>query len=258
MPAPQARPAEPGGPPKLQKALAQSGLGSRRDMEALIAAGFVSVNGEVAVIGQRVAPADRVQVRGRPVRLSFGETDTRVLIYHKPPGEIVSRADPEGRPSVFDHLPPIKGGRWIAVGRLDFNTSGLLLFTNSGTLAEKLMHPRNEVEREYAVRVTGELTQEQRRQLVLSVELDDGPARFDSIESGGGTGSNRWYRVVLHEGRNREVRRIFESLGLAVSRLMRVRYGPIALPPQLRQGKLRDLRQEDIAALDAAIAAKPL
>lgn len=226
-------------------------------MEALIAAGLVTVNGEVATIGQRVAPTDRVQVRGRPVRLSFGDVDTRVLIYHKPPGEIVSRADPEGRASVFDHLPPIRGGRWIAVGRLDFNTSGLLLFTNSGDLAEKLMHPRNEVEREYAVRVNGELTQEQRRQLVLSVELDDGPARFDSIETGGGTGTNRWYRVMLHEGRNREVRRIFESLGLTVSRLMRVRYGPISLPPQLRQGKLRDLRPEEIGSLEAALAAKP-
>ena len=223
-------------------------------MEALIAAGMVTVNGQIAIIGQRVAPVDRVQVRGRPVRLSFGEAATRVLIYHKPPGEIVSRADPEGRASVFDHLPPIKGGRWIAVGRLDFNTSGLLLFTNSGELAEKLMHPRNQVEREYAVRVTGELSQEQRRQLVLNVELEDGPARFDSIESGGGTGSNRWYRVVLHEGRNREVRRIFESLGLTVSRLMRVRYGAIALPPQLRQGKLRDLLPEEIAALEAGIA----
>jgi 23S rRNA pseudouridine2605 synthase len=218
---------------------------------------MVTVNGEVAAIGQRVSPADRVLVRGRPVRLSFGDADTRVLIYHKPPGEIVSRADPEGRASVFDHLPPIKGGRWIAVGRLDFNTSGLLLFTNSGDLAEKLMHPRNEVEREYAVRVNGELTQEQRRQLVQSVELEDGPARFDSIETGGGSGTNRWYRVMLHEGRNREVRRIFESLGLTVSRLMRVRYGAIALPPQLRQGKLRDLKPEEIASLEAGIAPKP-
>jgi 23S rRNA pseudouridine2605 synthase len=236
--------------------MAQSGLGSRRDMEALIAAGLVTVNGEVATTGQRVGPADRIQVRGRPVRLSFGEAGTRVLVYHKPPGEIVSRADPEGRPSVFDHLPPIKGGRWIAVGRLDFNTSGLLLFTNSGELAEKLMHPRNEVEREYAVRVNGQLSQEQRKQLLLSVQLEDGPARFDSIETGGGTGTNRWYKVMLHEGRNREVRRIFESLGLTVSRLMRVRYGPISLPPQLRQGKLRDLSPQEIAALEAEVAAK--
>jgi 23S rRNA pseudouridine2605 synthase len=222
-------------------------------MEALIAAGQVSVNGQPATIGQRVGPGDRVQMRGRLVKLSFGQSDTRVLIYHKPPGEIVSRADPEGRPSVFDHLPPLKGGRWIAVGRLDFNTSGLLLFTNSGVLAERLMHPRNEIEREYAVRVTGELSPEQMRQLLLSVQLEDGPAHFDSIEAGGGTGSNRWYRVVLHEGRNREVRRIFEALGLTVSRLMRVRYGPIALPPQLRQGQMRDLLPEELTTLQSGL-----
>jgi len=233
--------------------LAQSGLGSRREMEGLIAAGQVAVNGRPATIGQRIGPGDRVLVRGRPVRLTFGEPELRVLIYHKPAGEIVSRADPEGRPSVFDRLPPLKAGRWVAVGRLDFNTSGLLLFTNSGALADRLMHPRTEVEREYAVRVTGELAAAQIGQLLQGVQLEDGPARFDSIEEAGGAGTNRWYRVVLREGRNREVRRIFEALGLAVSRLIRVRYGAVALPPQLRQGRSRDLLPQELAALQSGL-----
>lgn len=218
-------------------------------MEAAIASGRLTVNGRRATLGQRVGPADRVTLDGRTVSLRFGERAPRVLIYHKPAGELVSTRDPSGRPTVFDNLPRMRGGHWIAVGRLDFNTGGLLLFTDSGDLANRLMHPRNEIEREYAVRVRGELSREQLRRLTEGIDLADGSARFDTIAPGGGRGSNRWYQVVLREGRNREVRRMFEALGVTVSRLMRVRFGPFRLPSHLHRGQWRELGPRDTASL---------
>lgn len=237
--------------------LARSGQGSRREMEALIAAGRITVNGRPASLGQRVGPEDRVARDGRPIRLSFGVSLPRVLLYHKPAGEIVSARDPEGRPTVFDRLPRIRGGHWVAIGRLDYNTGGLLLFTDSGELANRLMHPRHEVEREYAVRVRGELTPAQLERLAGGVQLDDGGARFDSIEPRGGRGSNRWYEVVLREGRNREVRRMFEALGVTVSRLLRVRFGPFRLPPRLKRGQWLELEGAELRALVAALEERP-
>lgn len=236
---------------RLHKVLAQAGIGSRRDMEALIAAGRVQVNGETAQVGQSVSPGDRVKVNGKLVNLHFSARLPRVLLYHKPEGEIVSRDDPEGRPTVFANLPRLRGGRWVAVGRLDLNTSGLLLFTTSGELANKLMHPGSQLLREYAVRVLGELSAEAQRQLLDGVMLEDGPAQFVSLEDGGGQGANHWYRVSLYEGRNREVRRMFEAVGCKVSRLIRVRYGPFQLPPWLKRGQSREL---DEAAVKRLIA----
>ncbi len=237
-------------PERLHKLLAQSGIGSRRDMEEWIAAGRVSVNGEPAVVGQLVGPDDRVKVQGRLVQLKFAAARLpRVLLYHKPEGQIVTHEDPQGRPTVFSALPRMRGGRWVAVGRLDFNTSGLLLFTTSGELANRLMHPRYELSREYAVRVLGELTIEARDALLAGVELEDGPARFSTFEDGGGDGANHWYRVTLFEGRNREVRRMFEAVGLTVSRLIRVRYGPFALPPRLKRGAWLELEDKDVEKL---------
>lgn len=234
---------------KLHKALAAAGLGSRRDMEALIAEGRVSINGQVAKVGDRVKPGDLVKVNGRLVRLSWRKQLPRVLLYHKPEGEIVSRDDPEGRPSVFAGLPGVRGGRWVSVGRLDINTEGLLIFTTSGELANRLSHPRYAVEREYAVRILGTLTPEQMEALVNGVELEDGLARLESLVPAGGEGVNQWYNAVILEGRNREVRRLFEHLGLTVSRLIRVRYGPIALPPRLKRGMREELAEPDVAAL---------
>ncbi len=231
-------------PERLHKVLAEAGIGSRREMEEWIAAGRVNVNGETAQIGQLVQPGDRVKVNGKLVTLHFSRRTPRILMYHKPDGEIVSRDDPEGRPSVFEALPRIRGGRWIAVGRLDFNTSGLLIFTTSGELANKLMHPSFGLVREYAVRVMGELSDEAKKKLLAGVELEDGPAAFSSLEDGGGEGSNRWYRVTISEGRNREVRRMFEAVNCMVSRLIRVRYGPFALPPRLKRGKCLELDEE--------------
>jgi 23S rRNA pseudouridine2605 synthase len=228
---------------KLQKVLAQSGLGSRREMEELIAAGKVLVNGLPATLGDRVTPDDLVKVGRRHIRFKLSARLPRVIIYHKPEGEIVSRDDPEGRTSVFDKLPVLRGSKWLAIGRLDFNTCGLLIFTTSGELANRLTHPRFEVEREYAVRVMGELTEQQGRALVNGVELPDGPAHFDILETQGGTGSNNWYRVVVREGRNRLVRRMFEHVGLTVSRLMRVRFGMINLPPRLKRGQHLELTE---------------
>jgi 23S rRNA pseudouridine2605 synthase len=222
-------------------------------METLIAGGRVQVNGAPAHIGQRIQHGDRVKVGGRLINLRFADTAPRVLLYHKPAGEIVSTDDPEGRPSVFDRLPRLKGGRWISVGRLDFNTSGLLILTTSGDLADRMMHPRYGLEREYAVRVAGELTPEQMDQLEAGVQLADGVARFEDISDEGGRGVNHWYRVVLSEGRNREVRRMFESLGLTVSRLMRIRFGPIELSPRLKRGMSREMSPADVRALMAAL-----
>jgi 23S rRNA pseudouridine2605 synthase len=238
-----------GEPERLHKVLAQSGIGSRREMEEMIIAGRISVNGLPAHVGQLVGPNDRVKVNGKLVHARFTSRLPRVIIYHKPEGEIVSRDDPEKRASVFDALPRINGGRWVAVGRLDFNTSGLLLFTSSGELANRLMHPRYQLVREYAVRVLGDLPEEKIDQLREGIELEDGPAHFETIEDGGGQGANHWYRVTLSEGRNREVRRMFEAVGTTVSRLIRVRYGPFLLPPHLKRGKTRELEDTEVLAL---------
>lgn len=232
---------------KLHKVLADAGIGSRRDMEEKIAEGRISVNGEPAHVGQRVTPSDVIRFDGRIVRRSALENNDvpKVLIYHKPAGEIVSKDDPEGRPTVFDHLPRIGGARWIAVGRLDFNTEGLLLFTDSGNLANFLMHPRHEIEREYAVRVQGTMSPEAKDKLLKGIKLDDGIAKFTTLEEGGGKGFNRWYNVTLSEGRNREVRRMFEAVGLPVSRLIRVKYGNLELPSDLPRGKTRRMSTEE-------------
>ncbi|MDP4027952.1 MAG: pseudouridine synthase [Gallionella sp.] len=233
---------------KLQKVLAQAGFGSRRTMEEWIAAGRVSVNGEPATLGMRVVEGDLVKTERRTIRVGEREQAIRVLLYHKPEGEIVSRDDPEKRASVFDKLPKLRGQKWIAVGRLDFNTSGLLIFTTSGELANHLMHPRFEVEREYAVRVQGNMTEAQMEQaLSQGVELEDGPVKFEKLEDHGGEGFNHWYRVMLKEGRNRVVRRTFDALGLPVSRLMRVRFGIINLPPRLKRGMVAELGEGEIA-----------
>lgn len=237
---------------KLQKVLADCGLGSRRDMEQLILEGRISVNGEPAHLGQRVLPADIVRVNGRIVKKAEsaggGKRVPRVLVYHKPTGQIVSMDDPQGRPTVFDNLPKISHGRWIAVGRLDFNTEGLLLFTNSGDLANRLMHPRYAIEREYAVRTAGTLTEEGREALLSGVELEDGPAAFSELTDKGGEGLNHWYLVRINEGRNREVRRMFEAVGLTVSRLIRVRYGAVQLPKDLAKGATRELAGDWVKA----------
>ncbi len=247
------------GPEKLHKILAQAGLGSRRELEEWIIAGRVSVNGLPAHVGQRIGPNDQVRVNGKPIKLRFERQLPRILLYHKPEGEIVSRDDPQGRATVFDKLPRIRGGRWVAVGRLDFNTSGLLIFTDSGELANRLMHPRYGLEREYAVRVIGELGPEQRATLLRGVQLEDGIAAFNSLQDAGGTGTNRWYRVTIGEGRNREVRRMLEAVAAPVSRLMRVRYGPIQLPPRLKRGMWMELSEDEVAALLKALKpAKPL
>ena len=238
-----------GTPERLHKLLAQSGLGSRRKMEEWIAAGRVTINGQTAILGQSAYPGDRVKIGGRLVNLRFSGRLPRVILYHKPEGEIVSRDDPDHRPSVFTALPRLSGARWIAIGRLDFNTSGLLLFTTSGELANRLMHPRYELIREYAVRVLGELTPEAQRRLIDGIELEDGMAQFASLHEDGGEGANRWYRVSLYEGRNREVRRMFESVGVTVSRLMRVRYGPFILPPRLKRGRVEELDEATVRRL---------
>jgi 23S rRNA pseudouridine2605 synthase len=235
--------------PRLQKALADAGYGSRRELEGMISAGRISVNGEPAQLGQRVSPGDRIRINGKLARMQRTDKPPRILLYHKPEGEIVSREDPDGRPSVFAKLPRIRGGRWIAVGRLDFNSCGLLLLTDSGELANRLMHPRYGLEREYAVRVVGELPAEIKQRLLSGIELDDGLATFNRLAEEGGEGTNRWYRVSLSEGRNREVRRMFEAVGVTVSRLMRVRYGPVSLPPRLKRGMCAELAPAEVAAL---------
>ncbi|TDR82648.1 23S rRNA pseudouridine(2605) synthase RluB [Paludibacterium purpuratum] len=236
-------------PVRVQKALAQSGVGSRREMEEWIEAGLVLVNGKKATLGDKVGPHDRVTVKGSSIKLKWADRLPRVILYHKQEGEIVSRDDPQGRVTVFDRLPQAKSSRWVAVGRLDVNTSGLMIITTSGELANNMMHPSFEVEREYAVRVLGEVTDEQRREMCKEIELEDGPARFDRIIDQGGEGSNHWYRVVLKEGRNREVRRMFEHFGLQVSRLMRVRFGQIGLPPRLKRGQFYELNEVEVAAV---------
>lgn len=235
--------------PKLHKVLAEAGVGSRREMEELIIAGRVSVNGQPAHIGQRVGENDQVRVNGRLITRPNRKKPPRVILYHKPAGEIVSHDDPQGRANVFGRLPKLKVGKWLSVGRLDLNTEGLLILTTSGEIANRLMHPRYGAEREYAVRVLGELAPEQQQQLVKGIQLDDGEAKFGTLEYLGGEGSNRWYRVTLHEGRNREVRRMFEAAGVTVSRLIRTRFGEIVLPRNLRRGRWEELEPTMAQAL---------
>lgn len=236
---------------RLQKVLAQVGLGSRRTMEEWISAGRITVNGEVATLGMRVTEDDVVRADKRIVNIKTSNNNLpRVLLYHKQEGEIVSRDDPEKRTNVFDKLPKLRSMKWIAIGRLDFNTSGLLIFTTSGDLANRLMHPRFEVEREYAVRVQGSMSDEQMEQMVKEgITLEDGPVKFERLTDEGGEGYNHWYRLMLKEGRNRIVRRTFEALGLPISRLIRVRFGIVNLPPRLKRGTLAELGTGEVSQI---------
>ena len=238
--------------PKLHKVLAQAGMGSRLEMEQMILEGKISVNGEPAHVGQRVQYGDVVKVNGKPIRVRLSAPPPRVLAYHKPAGEVVTHDDPQNRPTVFRRLPRLYQGKWQSVGRLDLNTEGLLLFTSSGELANKLMHPRFGLEREYAVRVLGALNNEEKQKLLAGVKLSDGMAQFGTIEDGGGDGANCWYRVTITEGRNREVRRMFEAVGHAVSRLIRIRYGAVMLPRGLKRGAWIELDESDIGHLTRA------
>jgi 23S rRNA pseudouridine2605 synthase len=231
---------------KLQKVLARAGLGSRREMERAISDGRVQVNGELATLGDRVDKEARIVFDGRPLKADTGSKRPRVLLYNKPEGEICSRKDPEGRRSVFDRLPRLSGERWICVGRLDYNTTGLLLFTTDGDLANKLMHPSTTIEREYLCRVMGNASEHNLQALVDGVQLDDGVARFTDIVDGGGEGINHWYYVVIMEGRNREVRRLWESQGLQVNRLKRVRYGNVFIPSKVKVGMWTELPDREV------------
>ncbi len=239
---------------KLQKVLARAGYGSRRELEEWIKSGRVKVNNQTAALGDRVSETDRISVDGKPVQQArLKERRSRVLVYHKPIGEVCTRSDPEGRDTIFNHLPRLASGRWITIGRLDLNTSGLLLITTDGDLANRMMHPSHQVEREYAVRVLGDVTADMLKRLKEGVELDDGPAHFDVVAKAGGDGANQWYHVILREGRNREVRRLWESQGVQVSRLMRVRYGAVSLPRGQRPGRWEDLSDEAVNALRKSV-----
>jgi 23S rRNA pseudouridine2605 synthase len=224
---------------RIQKLLAAQGIGSRRQIDDMLQQGRIAVNGKTAQPGDQISGSEKISIDGKPVRLSRHESKPKLLMYHKPVGVVTTRSDPEGRPTVFSQLPGLQHGRWIVIGRLDINTSGLLLFTNHGELANRLMHPSFELEREYAVRVRGDITPDKIQQLQSGVELEDGPAAFENIIDGGGQGVNHWYHVVLKEGRNREVRRLWESVGAEVSRLVRVRYHDFTLPKWLKPGKWR-------------------
>jgi len=239
---------------KLQKVLARAGFGSRREMEGWIEAGRVTVNKVVATLGDRVSETDRIQVDGKPVtQANLKERRSRVLLYHKPVGEICSRSDPEGRETIFKNLPSLSSGRWITIGRLDLNTSGLLLVTTDGDLANRLMHPSHQIEREYAVRILGVVDSEMLKRLQSGVELDDGMAHFDAITEVGGDGANHWYNVILREGRNREVRRLWESQGVQVSRLMRVRFGLITLPRGQKLGRWEEVPDDLVNELRKSV-----
>ncbi|MDU0810513.1 MAG: pseudouridine synthase [Burkholderia sp.] len=242
--------------PKLHKVLAEAGMGSRREMEELIVSGRVSVNGQPAHIGQRIMPTDHVRINGKPVKHNLFDKLPRVLLYHKPIGEIVSHSDPEGRPSVFDRLPQIRTRKWLAIGRLDFNTEGLLILTTSGDLANRFMHPRYKVEREYAVRIVGELGETEQKKLLRGITLDDGLVNILRIRNGGGEGTNRWYHITLAEGRNREVRRMFEAVGLMVSRLIRTSHGRIPLPRTLKRGRWEELDKSQVHKLMETVGLK--
>lgn len=241
---------------RAQKALSRMGFGSRREIERWIETGHVKINGEVIKIGTKVKEGDRAEFNGKRIVIRAPKAEVRVLIYNKPVGEICSRKDAERRKTVFENLPKLTNARWVSIGRLDINTSGLLLFTNNGELANRMMHPSHEIEREYAVRVRGTVTPDKIKQLTKGVELEDGPAHFDDIVEVGGEGSNRWYNVVLREGRNREVRRLWEAVDVTVSRLMRVRYGPVILDKSLRQGKSIDLEQAEVEQMMEAVGLK--
>ncbi|MGB0495418.1 MAG: 23S rRNA pseudouridine(2605) synthase RluB [Kangiellaceae bacterium] len=236
---------------KLQKIMANAGIASRRESERWIEAGRVSVNGKTSTIGDRASSHDVIRVDGKPIRLTKPEDFKRVMIaYHKPEGEISTQKDPEGRPTIFDTLPKVRNSRWISVGRLDFNTSGLIFFTNDGEMANKLMHPSLEVVRKYAVRVRGQVHDEMIQSLLDGVELEDGFAKFESIEAAGGERSNHWYHVTLREGKNREVRRLWEAFDVQVSRLHRIAYGPFELPRALKRGRWRELTREELSEFE--------
>ncbi|WP_027855117.1 23S rRNA pseudouridine(2605) synthase RluB [Marinobacterium litorale] len=235
---------------KLQKVLARSGFGSRREMERVISEGRVQLNMTVAKLGDRVKEGDKVELDGKTVKLIFpSESTSRVLIYNKPVGEVCTRHDPEGRPTVFDNLPPLKQGRWIVIGRLDINTTGLLLFTTDGELANAMMHPSANIDREYAVRVLGEVDEAMLERLTQGVLLDDGMARFTDVQYFDGEGANKWFHCVVMEGRNREVRRLWESQGMQVNRLKRVRFGPVFLPSDVKVGTWRELEVKEVNIL---------
>jgi len=243
---------------RIQKVLARAGYGSRRQLETLIKEGKVIVNGETAKLGDQLEVGDNVRLDGKPVSAKrLWQQPQQVLIYNKPVGEVCTRKDPEGRRTIFQSLPAPEEGRWVSVGRLDINTSGLIILTTDGELANKLMHPSNEMDREYAVRVLGEVTTEMLQNLRNGVELEDGKARFSDIQEAGGEGANHWYHVVIQEGRNREIRRLWESQGVQVSRLMRVRYGPIIIPNQLKMGRWLMLQQDDLTALYESVDLQP-
>ncbi|MCB1851472.1 MAG: pseudouridine synthase [Gammaproteobacteria bacterium] len=244
---------------RIQKVLANAGFGSRREIERLIEAGQIKVNGQVATLGDRILPTDKVMIGQRRVgNRRLQSSKHRIIVYNKPVGELVTRTDPQGRPVVFNQLPKLESGRWIAIGRLDINTSGLMLFTTDGELANRLMHPSGNIEREYAVRVLGEVTDEILQRLVNGVDLEDGRARFEDLVESGGEGVNRWFHVVIMEGRNREVRRLWESVGLQVNRLKRVRFGPVMLDTRLLAGKWRELHQQELEALLEMSGFKPV
>lgn len=248
-------------PERLQKVLARAGLGSRRELEASIEAGRVRVNGEVVGLGTKVGPGDRVELDGRPVSTEgLFEPERRVIIYNKPEGEVSTRQDPEGRPTVFDRLPRLKGQRWVSVGRLDINTTGLMLFTTDGELASRLMHPSHQIDREYAVRVFGEVDEAMQQRLLEGVLLEDGMASFSDLAPAGGSGLNSWFHVTLLEGRNREVRRLWESQGVRVSRLKRVRFGPVILPSRVKLGHWEELDQNtiDVLSRQVGLESKPV
>lgn len=249
---------EPSGE-RIQKVLAQAGFGSRREIERWIAEGRVSVNGDIVTLGARLLPSDVVRIDGKTVKLDTDtRVDPRVIVYSKPEGVICSRSDPEGRPTVFENLPKLKNQRWISVGRLDINTSGLLILTTDGELANRLMHPSYEVDREYAVRIHGEVDDAMLARLKEGVLLEDGVARFTDIQPAGGDSSNQWFHVVLMEGRNREVRRLWESQGVQVSRLKRVRYGCIFLPSRLKVGAWEELNNKEINELRSLVQLPPV
>lgn len=244
---------------KLQKVLARAGFGSRREIEGWIKEGRIKINNRVATLGDRISEKDNIQVDGQRVHHNkLKQKRSRVLIYHKPVGEVCTRSDPEGRETIFANLPPLSAGRWVSVGRLDLNTSGLLLITTDGELANKLMHPSQQIEREYAVRIRGEVDLDMLKRLQKGVELEDGPAHFDNIIDVGGDGSNHWYHAILHEGRNREVRRLWESQGVQVSRLMRVRFGDISLPRGQKPGRWEDLPQDAVEQLRRSVGLEPV
>lgn len=246
-------------PERLQKVLSRAGVGSRREVEAWIEQGRITVNKEVAVPGQKVTVGDAIFLDGKPISIEAAQAPVRrVLMYNKPEGEVTTRNDPEGRPTVFDRLPRLKDQRWIAVGRLDINTTGLMLFTTDGELANRLMHPSYEVDREYAVRVFGEVDDDMIKRMLDGVLLEDGTANFSDISPAGGSGINRWFHVTLFEGRNREVRRLWESQGVKVSRLKRVRFGPAFLPSRLSMGRWEEMDQKSVDALSLKVGLEPL